>query len=478
MASKRKDLSLREQVDAIREVEAGSSLRKVAVKFGVSHQQISRALKRKEEVLDSYHLNSNPDRKRARQGHAPLLEERLMAWFREMRAKKAEISGPLLLEKARALSDEIGVGMQFSDSWITRFKERNHLKFATLHGEAGGADTASANHWIKEVLPTILAEYEPHNVFNLDETGLVYRATPEGTFVCAEEDHHGRKKSKERITIGLVVSMAGEKLRPLVIGKSAKPRCFRSENILSLPLFYEANGRAWMTGEIYARWLRRIDNLMKLKNRKIVLFVDQCPAHVNVDHLDNVKVILLPPNTTSLIQPLDAGIILSFKRSYRTLVMKIILERLEAKVNEDASDAAKSISLLDGLHMIRKAWDNVSQETVKNCFKKCGFTKETVELVGSVEEDVEVDVEISEELDDIHAPLLPGDQKEEEEERLETSQEQVIDSKTAFHYLDEVKKFFEDKGLDTQSLKGCMDQVLRISKKKQTVMTDYFSTSF
>ena len=53
-----------------------------------------------------------------------------------------------------------------------------------------------------------------------------------------------------------------------------------------------------------------------------------------------------------------------------------------------------------------------------------------------------------------------------------------IDSKTAFHYPEEVKNFFENTDLDTQPLKGCMDQVFRISKKKQTIVTDYFSASF
>ena len=51
------------------------------------------------------------------------------------------------------------------------------------------------------------------------------------------------------------------------------------------------------------------------------------------------------------------------------------------------------------------------------------------------------------------------------------------DFKTAFHCLGEVKKFFKDQeGLDNQLLKGCVDQVLRISKEKQTVVRDYFST--
>ncbi|KAG3080163.1 hypothetical protein PI124_g18968 [Phytophthora idaei] len=33
--------------------------------------------------------------------------------------------------------------------------------------------------------------------------------------------------------------------------------------------------------------------------------------------LSNAKVVLLPPSTTSKIQPLDAGIIASLKRRYR-----------------------------------------------------------------------------------------------------------------------------------------------------------------
>lgn len=42
-------------------------------------------------------------------------------------------------------------------------------------------------------------------------------------------------------------------------------------------------------------------------------------------------------------------------------------------------------------------------------------------------------VKISEEIVDIYAPLLLGEQEE----------ERMVDSKTAFHCLEEVKNFFE-----------------------------------
>ena len=53
-----------------------------------------------------------------------------------------------------------------------------------------------------------------------------------------------------------------------------------------------------------------------------------------------------------------------------------------------------------------------AQKLWKTASKSVGYCKGTVKAVGSVEEDVEMDVEISEEFDDIHAPLLPGDLEE------------------------------------------------------------------
>ena len=46
------------------------------------------------------------------------------------------------------------------------------------------------------------------------------------SFHTEVEDCAGGKQSKERITLALTASMMGEKLKPLVIGKAQKPRCF------------------------------------------------------------------------------------------------------------------------------------------------------------------------------------------------------------------------------------------------------------
>ena len=76
-----------------------------------------------------------------------------------------------------------------------------------------------------------LVGYEPKDIFNYDETALFFRLLPKKSYLTEGSDLFGTKQSKERITIGLCCSMKGEKLKPVIVGKAAKPRCFKSISI-------------------------------------------------------------------------------------------------------------------------------------------------------------------------------------------------------------------------------------------------------
>lgn len=69
-----------------------------------------------------------------------------------------------------------------------------------------------------------------------------------------------------------------------------------------------------MQTSIFQHWLKKLDEDMRKARRNILLLLDNCSSHV-VDEsiLTNVKVHFFPPNTTSHLQPCDAGIIWSFK---------------------------------------------------------------------------------------------------------------------------------------------------------------------
>ncbi|GFY28516.1 tigger transposable element-derived protein 6 [Trichonephila clavipes] len=156
-----------------------------------------------------------------------------------------------------------------------------------------------------------------------------------------------------------------EKITPLVIGKSAKPRCFKGIN--SFPTKYRSNKKAWMTPELFNEWLVSLNSDMKREKRHILLFLDNCTVHNNAPPLSNVKLQFFPPNLTSKLQPLDQGIIHNFKTFYRREVVKSVLDNFENQQN------VTNISILTALIMIDKAWRAVTPLTIYSCFKKSGF---------------------------------------------------------------------------------------------------------
>ena len=97
-----------------------------------------------------------------------------------------------------------------------------------------------------------------------------------------------------------------------------KPRCFKKRTGEELGFQYKSNKKAWMTGGIYRCWLRNVDKEMRAAGRHILLLLDNASSHNSGDLvLTNVRVKRLPPNTTAFLQPMDAGIIASFKRAYK-----------------------------------------------------------------------------------------------------------------------------------------------------------------
>ncbi|GFU84010.1 tigger transposable element-derived protein 6 [Trichonephila clavipes] len=235
-----------------------------------------------------------------------------------------------------------------------------------MHGESLSVDINICSKW-QNSLSDLIKEYKPRNIFNMDGTGLFFKCLPEKTFTFKKEKCHGGKHSKKRLTILQAVNMDGsEKITPLVIGKSAKPRCFKDIN--SFPTKYRSNKKAWMTTELFNKWLISLNSDMKReKKRHILLFFDNCTVHNNAPPISNVKLQFFPPYSTSKLQPLDQGIIHNFKTFYRREVVKSVLDNLENQQN------VTTISILTALIMIDKAWRSVTPLTIHSCFKKSGF---------------------------------------------------------------------------------------------------------
>ena len=56
--------------------------------------------------------------------------------------------------------------------------------------------------------------------------------------------------------------MVGEFEKPIIIGKSKTPRCFRGENVQELKMTWKFNKTAWITTEILTEFLTDFNKKM------------------------------------------------------------------------------------------------------------------------------------------------------------------------------------------------------------------------
>lgn len=365
---KRRHFSLKSKHDIVKRLQTGAKQSELCSELKLSKSTIATIWANRERIQAAF-VHENPNIQKLRKPQHEKLDQSLLKWFTQQRSSGVTINGPILKSKAEELGNKLGDdGNEFtcSRSWIERFKKRHNIASGKISGEAASVDMNVVAEWLRNKWPTIRQHFHNDDIFNADETGLFYKLTPDKTLKFKGERCRGGKLSKDRITVLVCANLTGnEKRRLLVIGKSRNPRCFK--NVKRLPVSYEANRKSWMTSEIFSKELREWDDELRRKKRKVLLLVDNCPAHPELN-LEYIKLVFMPPNTSSVLQPMDQGVIRSLKSHYR----KILLSRM---VNIIDQGQQFSMNLLDGINLIHMAWQRVTPKTIRNCFKHGGFCK-------------------------------------------------------------------------------------------------------
>ena len=84
---------------------------------------------------------------------------------------------------------------------------------------------------------------------------------------------------------------------------------------------------------------------MKAQGKNVLPFVYNVPSHPKDFRLSNVKVVFLPVNTISLLQPLDQRIIAAIKKNYGKRLLKAVLTRMDK--GEDISTMNNCVTVMD-----------------------------------------------------------------------------------------------------------------------------------
>ena len=170
-------------------------------------------------------------------------------------------------------------------------------------------------------------------LYNTDDTALFWLSLPKKYSGVKNDDKiPGRKISREIFSALLGANASGtHRLQPVVMGEVAKPRVDK-DYMHEFPVVCYNTKNTWFTSTIISGWFFKHfvpevrhcqENVLCIAplDVKALLLLDNAPAHPDAEQLicvdGKICTMFLPPETTSIIQPMDLGVIVSFKRFYQ-----------------------------------------------------------------------------------------------------------------------------------------------------------------
>ncbi|XP_058029622.1 tigger transposable element-derived protein 1-like isoform X3 [Ahaetulla prasina] len=383
----RKVISLNLKMKIIKAYEAGKKVTNIAQEEGLAHSTISAILKDKERIKEatkgSSGMTTSIIRKQKHLVHE--MEKLLILWIEDQIQKRLPVSLFLIQNKARSIfstlkeraGDECTETFTASRGWFMRFQLRFH--YQKTH-RLGKADKEAGKHFPDE-LDNVVAEgnYFAEQIFRVDETGLYWKRMPERTYIHREAQAiPGCKAFKDRVTLLLGGNVAGFKLTPFLILKSDHACMFQNINKDTLPVHYRFDCKAWMTHVLFEDWFTNCF-IPQVKEYcwqegitfKILLLLDKAPGHpLHLDSLHpNIKVVYLPQNTTTLVQPVGQGAISAFKAYY----LHAVFAKAFATVDHERltlTEFWKSYNILHCIENIVAAWQDVSVKCMQGFWRK------------------------------------------------------------------------------------------------------------
>ncbi|KAF0744692.1 hypothetical protein Ae201684P_018836 [Aphanomyces euteiches] len=230
------------------------------------------------------------------------------------------------------------------------------------------------------------------DIYNMDETSYFYCSVP--TKCMSTKSFNGRKQNKKRITIAITTNASGTCKPPLLfVGPADRPRCFRGATPEELEVQYASSKKAWMTRSVFGSWVQNFNSEMCAEGRHVLLLLDNASSHQYEGELSNTSIAMLPPNTTSFLQPQDAGVIRSFKAKISRVKTQSTIQKAEdllqrvGKENITPLHAKKvfEVDVLEAMRWAQTAWQEVTQSTIENCWRHTAILDEELyELNNSI----------------------------------------------------------------------------------------------
>ena len=221
---------------------------------------------------------------------------------------------------------------------------------------------------------------DPTRIFNQDETAV--EVGSESQKVLAEKGskvlYHVSGGSREHITVSYMCSASGGLIPPRVIYRGV--RNVAVDKMKDLPRDgrsgewqFSVSDKGYITQDLFVEVLKDLDKYLVANNieRPVILIIDGAKAHISLQAANfclakKIQPILLKPNMTHMIQPLDLTFFCSLKRQVKRLAWDWQCNPL------NAGQFLTKYSVMFILHKATEiCLDN--EELISNGFKRSGL---------------------------------------------------------------------------------------------------------
>ncbi|XP_078468486.1 jerky protein homolog-like [Lampetra planeri] len=395
--AKRVFLSLEKKIEVLEKIRTGRSLQAIAADYNIGYTTVRDIRDNADKISKFFSelqsANATKKRKTTRSADNKELDAKLYEWFLQQRAQGHPVSGPMLCEKAKVFSAKLRSRQEGGDEeeeetfmasqgWLRSFKERHGIRRLSVVGERPGSDVDAVREYIARFQAMVDDKgLCASQIYNADETGLFWKSLPSKTLAsCSEVNAAGYKCSKEGMTVLMCANASGtHQLKLTCLGKSKKLGALKDLPEDCLPVHYYGQRKAWMDQFTFKDWFFTKfvpavrDNLFREKlGSRAILVIDNAPAHPSGQTLQtqdgHITVEFLPPNVTTLLQPMDQGVTALFKCLYRKELLRKLLD-MEDEDPETLIRHWRALSIKDALFVAASAWRHVRRDILNRCWK-------------------------------------------------------------------------------------------------------------
>lgn len=376
MSAKRKKvvLTISQKLELCKKFDNGRPVKSICVDYGIGDSTVRDILKQKDKLMsyasesDNFYVMKRKSMKR------PIyeeLEKAMTKWISQQRYfDGATITGPIIVSKAKYFFDLLGLTGSFnaSSGWLTGFKNRHGIKERGSAEETNRDRTQTAEEFRLSIENlTVSEELSPNQIYNVEESGLLWRCFPSSLeSQTSSQDHH----NKARLTLMTGNNASGDHKLKLTIISQSEP--LNNTTAKHKSVNWYQNKRGWMTHKIFHCWFQnhfvpevREYLLSKGLPPKAVLLFEDSPAHSAGNVLKsqdgNISALCMPRSLRVSDKPSQRtdSVVASTKKTYRSNLLDRIIRE-----GQDFDVFWKNYSQLECVNDIHDVWRSLDTSSI------------------------------------------------------------------------------------------------------------------